>query len=282
MCRFVLYLGEPLTLDVLTTKPAHSLIHQSYQSRERPEPLNGDGFGIAWYADDLSDEPAVYRSTTPAWNNPNLRELARVTRSGCVLAHVRAATPPLPVTELNCHPFKHGRFSLMHNGFIPNFTSLRRRLLRELSEEAFALIAGSTDSEHLLAMFVDRHKNTEGTPLERMAAALRRTIADVVAFCAAADIATRPRLNVAVSDGRCAVVSRCCLDAAKADTLYVHRGKAYVCEQGECRMVATEAGTGAVLVASEPLSTEPGWEMVPVNHLVLIDEHRQVAIEPAA
>ena len=93
MCRFVMYFGEALTLDRLTTEPTHSLIHQSYKARERREPLNGDGFGIAWYAHDISPEPAVFRSTTPAWSNTNLRQLARVTTSGCVFAHVRAASP---------------------------------------------------------------------------------------------------------------------------------------------------------------------------------------------
>ena len=34
--------------------------------------------------------------------------VARVTKSRCVFAHVRAASPGLPVTELNCHPFAYG------------------------------------------------------------------------------------------------------------------------------------------------------------------------------
>jgi ergothioneine biosynthesis protein EgtC len=280
MCRFVLYLGEPLTLDALTTKPAHSLIHQSYKARERAEPLNGDGFGIAWYVSDLSDEPALYRSTKPAWNNPNLRELARVTRSGCVMAHVRAATPPLPVTQLNCHPFKHGAIAWMHNGFIPGFVGLRRELMSQLSDEAFNMIDGSTDSQLLLAMFVDRHAKTEGSEVGRLAEALQLTIANINEICAATGHAAKPHLNIAVSNGRCAVVSRCCLDEPTADSLYVHRGKAYVCEAGVCRMVATEADTGAVIVASEPLSTDPGWELVPVNHLVVIDQNRAVTIVP--
>ncbi len=58
MCRFVLYMGPPITLDQLTTQPEHSIIHQSYQARLREEPLNGDGFGISWYVPDISPEPA--------------------------------------------------------------------------------------------------------------------------------------------------------------------------------------------------------------------------------
>jgi glutamine amidotransferase len=92
MCRFVLYLGPRARLSSLIVDPGHSLIRQSVHSREREEPLNGDGFGIGWYAKDLSVEPAVFRSITPAWNNRNLQNLARVVASDCVLAHVRAAT----------------------------------------------------------------------------------------------------------------------------------------------------------------------------------------------
>src|SRR5690349_16561066 len=94
VCRFTFYRGEPLPLAQLITEPVHSLIHQSFHSDEREEPLNGDGFGLAWYVDG-SAEPALFRAVTPAWSNRNLRELARVTTSGCVLAHVRAATQVL-------------------------------------------------------------------------------------------------------------------------------------------------------------------------------------------
>jgi glutamine amidotransferase len=278
MCRFVMYLGEPLTLDLLTTRPTHSLIHQSYKARERKEPLNGDGFGLAWYAPDHGLEPALFRSTTPAWNNPNLRELARVTTSGCVLAHVRAATPPLPVIELNCHPFKSGRLALMHNGFIPGFAKLRRSILAEMSDAAFDLVKGSTDSEHILGMFVDRYEEESGA--DGLAMAMVQTLRDIERLCRDAGVEIAPRLNVAVSDGQNAVVSRCCAEEDGADSLYVHQGKAYSCEDGLCRMLSPDEGAGSVIVASEPLSDDPGWELVPVNHLVVIAADRSVRIQP--
>ena len=101
MCRFIAYLGHPLLISKLVTEPIHSLIHQSYHARERPEPLNGDGFGVAWFAPEFSPRPALFKDTTPAWNNENLREMAPVTRSRCILAHVRAASPNSSVHRLN-------------------------------------------------------------------------------------------------------------------------------------------------------------------------------------
>lgn len=282
MCRFVLYLGHPLTLDLLTTKPVHSLIHQSFKAEERHEPLNGDGFGIAWYVPSVAPEPAVFRSTTPAWNNANLRQLARVTSSHCILAHVRAATPPLPVTELNCHPFAHGRIALMHNGYIPYFGRVRRTLQQSLSDEAFQLIQGSTDSEHILAMFIDRLAAGDGEEgAEAMARALRETIVDLEVLLREAGIDHAPRLNLAVTDGEAAVVSRYCGSAPdKADSLYLHQGKRYVCEQGECRMIEPDASRAAVIVASEALSTDPGWDKVAANHLLVI--HRDGSVDTRA
>jgi hypothetical protein len=49
MCRFAMYLGPTLTLDSLIMRPSNSIVHQSFHSHERSEPLNGDGFGVAWY-----------------------------------------------------------------------------------------------------------------------------------------------------------------------------------------------------------------------------------------
>jgi len=79
MCRFVLYLGPEITVSSLVTEPEHSIIHQSYMSREREEPLNGDGFGLAWYAPHLTTHPALFKDISPAWNNDNLREMAALT-----------------------------------------------------------------------------------------------------------------------------------------------------------------------------------------------------------
>ncbi len=276
MCRFVMYLGPPITLDQLVTRPENSLIHQSFESQEREEPLNGDGFGVAWYVHDVGPEPAVFRSISPAWSNHNLHELARVTRSPCVLAHVRAATSGLSVSELNCHPFTAGRFAFMHNGDVGGFRHIRRQLLAGLSDGAFHAIRGSTDSEHLFAMFLDRAAGHMGEPdpALALARALYRTIRDVIA------VAPEPcYLNLAVSDGVHAAAARFTTDTPDAaDSLYWHSGKRYVCEGDVCRMVEPEVGHGTVLISSEPLSGDPGWERVPVNHLVVVQADRTARV----
>ena len=280
MCRFALYLGSEITVSSLVTEPENSIIHQSFHSHEREEPLNGDGFGLAWYVPEISEEPALFKDISPAWNNLNLLNLARVTRSSCVLAHVRAATHGLPVTRLNCHPFTWGHFAFMHNGGVAGFKKIRRPLLGRLSEEAFDLISGSTDSEHVFALFTDHYKKTSDgqSRIEAMASALTAAISDVEELTREAEVDEPSLLNLAVTDGKCAVVSRYISSSPeKANTLYVHSGRHYVCEEGVCRMVDPDEGTGAVIVASEPLSDDKGWDPVPPNNVVLV--HNDMRVE---
>lgn len=295
MCRFVIYLGQPITLDLLTTQPEHSIIRQSFKARLREEPLNGDGFGIAWYVPDVSREPALFRSIQPAWNNVNLLHLARVSRSPVILAHVRATTG-FAVSEPNCHPFNAGKFAFMHNGSVAEFRALKRELIDELSDDAFLWIHGTTDSEHLFALFRDHiAKHSQMGPMEAMAAAMQDVINDVERLTTAVGATRRSLLNMAVSDGERAVVSRYATLGSAAPSLWLRTGSAYVCHNGTCQMLngwpvpdecvgphASSGPTQTVIVASEPLTVEPGWQEVPQQHLVLIDADRRVELRQCA
>jgi predicted glutamine amidotransferase len=280
MCRFTMYLGPEILLSSLVTEPANSVIHQSFHSHLRDEPLNGDGFGVAWYAPEIVEEPATFRSVSPAWNNANLLSLARVVRSRCILAHVRAATQGLAVSEANCHPFTAGRLAFMHNGDLGGFAAIRRRLIGLLSDEAFSGVRGSTDSEHVFAWFRDRLAEQRGDDAaSRLADAVRDTVRGLVELGRTLGEDEPSYLNLAVTDGRVAVASRFTTDAPEnADSLFLNRGRRYVCDGGVCRMLSPEEGGGAVLVSSEPLSEEPGWETIPVNHLAIVREDRSLEL----
>lgn len=279
MCRFALYLGPPVRLSRLVTEPSNSIIHQSYDSKERLEPLNGDGFGVAWYVPALQPEPVVFRSTTPAWNNEPLLNLAPVTVSHCLLAHVRAATPGFSVTHLNCHPFRRKQFAFMHNGSVGGFSLIGRRIREELSDHAYNAIQGSTDSEHLLALMGDAYDvGTEEDPLDRLATALRSAITRVESHRETAGVEEMSYLNVAVTDGQCAIVSRYVSDGSEqAHSLYYATG-CLVVERGEGRVVGDGEGEPAVVVASEPLGPDTAWTPVPPNHLVRVGEDRTVEV----
>lgn len=279
MCRFALYLGEKITISSLVTEPVHSILHQSFHSHEREEPLNGDGFGIAWYPKD-SAEPAILKEVHPAWNSLNLRNVARVTRTSCLLAHIRAASPGLPVTQLNCHPFSRGGLSFMHNGTVGGFLGFKQRLVSELRPETFAALEGSTDSEHVFALITEAWNDLDDlAPLDRLEQAMRRGISRIEAMRETSGSNEPSLLNLALSDGKRAVVSRyVSAGETPANTLYVHSGRRYVCEEGMCRMIDPADAGGAVIVCSEPLSKDDGWDRVPRNHLVRVEDDLGVEV----
>jgi len=284
MCRFTFYLGPPIRLSTLLIEPDHSLIRQSTHSREREEPLNGDGFGVGWFARHHDADPAVFRSITPAWNNRNLHNLARVVASDCILAHVRAATQASGVNEANCHPFRYRQYLCMHNGDIGNFQRVRRRLLDTVSDEAFGNVFGSTDSEHLFAVFIDEMNRAgdDDEPAARMAAALERAIARVVAIVREHGDGEHSYLNVAISDGDHAVVSRV-VDPAdgEAQTLYYHVGDIYRVD-GAGEDDPWETRQPAIVVSSERLTASDAWQEVPVNHMVVISRRQRPTVRACA
>jgi len=141
-----------------------------------------DGYGVAYWTTAASDfdperrgaslmermRPVVYKSTRPALNDLNLNSLVTGTCSMGVLAHIRAGTVSLtddwtdpqgltPVVETNNHPFLFGRYAFAHNGVLSQFSHLKIRLLSSLRVHAAReAILGTTDSEHMAALFFER------------------------------------------------------------------------------------------------------------------------------
>ncbi|MGZ4493857.1 MAG: class II glutamine amidotransferase [Nocardioides sp.] len=144
MCRWLAYSGSPVHLEELLYKPANSLVVQSRHSKLGAETTNGDGFGIGWYGD--RETPGLFRSTEPAWNDRNLRDLCAHVSCGRVFAHIRASTGGA-VQQTNCHPFRHDNWLWMHNGSIASFPLVKRDLAVAVDPELFPDIEGSTDSE---------------------------------------------------------------------------------------------------------------------------------------
>jgi predicted glutamine amidotransferase len=284
MCRFTLYLGPPIRLDSLLIHPAHSLIRQSTHSNEREEPLNGDGFGVGWFASHFSEEPAVFRSITPAWNNRNLHNICRIVASDCILAHVRAATQSSGVNEANCHPFRYRQYLFMHNGDIGNFHAVRRPLMNSICDEAFNNIYGSTDSEHFFGVLIDEilGGNHDGDPCNRLASALDRTIVRVVDTVRLHGSGVSSFLNCALSDGDNAVVSRFADDTEHPpESLYYFLGDLYPrAEIDETREIGRDERS--VIISSERLTPDPAWEPIPPNYMAILRRNRPPELRPCS
>jgi glutamine amidotransferase len=285
MCRFTLYLGSPVRMSTLLTEPQHSLIKQSYESNERSEPLNGDGFGVGWYAPRLHSQPAQFHETTPAWNNQNLESIARVVASPCIMAHVRAASLGSLVNLSNCHPFGFGDYLLMHNGEVGNFHKIRRQLMETLTDDAFNVVRGSTDTEHLFAMFVDElirnqkslnpgkngHEGWDGLQLaEHLSRALQR----ILQIIQGRDDWEPSYLNVAVADGSHVAVCRF-TDASddEPESLHLLHGELYEPISKHFKDASLDEGE-SMIVSSEPLNQDGRWKDVSRNCMLVLDRKR--------
>lgn len=290
---------EPIRLSHLLTRPAHSIINQSFDSRlrlDRRRPINGDGFGVAYYPLDgelNEDGPCLFRAITPAWNNQNLDTLAEKTKSDLIFAHVRASTYGV-LSETNCHPFSYHNLTFMHNGGISNFKKIKRRFLAHLQDEYFTFIQGSTDSECSFALFLDTLDRMGYDPSRKegdfghtvLRKALLKTIEYIKDWTKEAnknEVNAEPSLlNFAVTDGSTVVVSRYVTSKTdEAASLHFSCGSSFVeYAPGEYRMERLDRNQDVIMVASEPLTFERGdWTAVPTNSILTI-KNQTVLLHP--
>ena len=268
MCRWIAYSGSPITLDELILKPARSLARQSLRAEQGAETTNGDGFGVGWY--DQRPEPGLFRSTTPAWSDPNLRELAAHVRSGLFFAHVRASTGS-PVQQTNCHPFRFGRWLWMHNGAIREFGRVKRELVLAVDPALFSHIEGSTDSE--LMFYLALTFGLESDPpdaVARMAALIEETGRRHA-------VAHPIQMTVATTDGARTWVFRYSSEGQSRSLYYSTDMRALrAMYPDNPRLAAVSDNTR--LIVSEPLSDLAGaWNEVPESSYGIVDgEHSEL------
>jgi glutamine amidotransferase len=261
MCRHTAYLGPPDTLASLLIDPPHSLYRQAWAPRrQRYGTVNADGFGIGWYAADAA--PARYRRGVPIWGDESLPDIARVTRSGAVLAAVRSATAGTARGAEAAAPFGRGPWLFSHNGVAEGWRDWAEQALvlsrrsrggdpRQAAPEAGGATSpglgdGSASGPSLLSAL---EALVDSAVLWALVLdGLRAGCAMDTALAATIDAVTAAggtgRFNFLLTDGRSIAATAC------GDTLWYR-----------------QAG-GAVTVASEPHDDEPGWTEVPDRHLL--------------
>lgn len=284
MCRYIAYLGTAVTLDSIILKPKGSLIRQSERARDTDVPLNGDGFGLAWYVPDIDPTPALFRSIQPAWNDANLLHLAPKIRSTCFFAHVRAAEVG-EISIANCHPFVYRENTFMHNGTVTGFNKIKRKLRNLLSDEIYDWIKGQTDSEHIFALFLHRFIESKlTTSPENFAKIFKQIILEIQALQQAVGVDEKEPtyLNFVVTNGKNMLALRYISDpAVKPASLYYSVGSEYQCVNGVCHMVPPGDRNKAVLIVSERLTNfKSEWIEVPSNHFLLVRENYSVDLVP--
>ena len=261
MCRWLAYSGSPIRLEELLVKRDRSLIDQSLHARQGATTTNGDGFGVGWYDD--GDTPRLYRSSHPAWNDRNLRELAAGISSPLFFAHIRASTGTA-VQETNTHPFRHGRRLWMHNGLIREFPRLRRELVVAVDESLFPSIEGTTDSETMFYLALTF--GLESDPVD----AVERMVGFVEETGHSHGVEHPIQMTIATTDGRTVWAFRYSSEGDSRSLYFSTRMDALKALYPESEELAGLSDETRVVV-SEPLGDLPGaWNEVPESHVGII------------
>ncbi|GGI98326.1 ergothioneine biosynthesis protein EgtC [Streptomyces brasiliensis] len=237
MCRHLAYLGPDEPLGRLLVDPPHGLYRQSWAPRrQRHGTVNADGFGVGWYAAG-DPAPARYRRTGPIWADPSFADLARVVRTGALLAAVRDATLPGADGEAAAAPFAAGRWLFSHNGAVAGWPQSAAPLVPGLPPVDLLSMEARTDSAFVWALVLHRLRADDDA-----GRALAETVREV------AEAAPASRLNLLLTDGETIAAT------TWGDTLW------YLAEPGR--------GT---VVASEPYDDDPRWQEVPDRTLLAAD-----------
>lgn len=234
MCRHLAYLGPEEPLGRFLVEPPHSLYRQSWAPRrQRYGTVNADGFGVGWYAED-DPVPARYRRAGPIWADLSFADLARVVRSGAVLAAVRDATLAGADAEAAAAPYASGPWLFSHNGAVAGWPRSLAGLTQTLPPADLLSMEARNDSAFVWALVLNRLRggDEEG-----------QALADTVLEVAAA--APASRLNLLLTNGESIAAT------AWGDTLW------YLSRPGR-----------STVVASEPYDDDPHWQEVPDRTLL--------------
>lgn len=271
MCRWITLIStDEMSMAAVVLNPSNSLVDQSVDASYHPgfpskynHTINADGFGVGWYHQ-RSPFPAVFKDTQPAWSNVNLQEICEATETSCLIAHVRAASPGMGVHLPNVHPFKAGRLLFCHNGAIKGFSTIKRKIMAQLTDEAFTHMKGTTDSECAFALLltnlskdgqgkVSPFEQTEPFGEDRLYSAMKRTIRQLEHVLQMANIpelfVDPTRMNFALTDGDTVICSRFCDRYPKVapPSLYFCYGHASLIQEVLCNpdMMENESQDGS-------------------------------------
>ena len=265
MCRWLAYSGSPIPIEEVLFKPAHSLVIQSLKARNSPTTMtNGDGIGVGWYG--RGGDARLYRSTNPAWNDRNLKELAADVESKMFLAHVRSSTGGA-VQQTNCHPFRFGKWLFMHNGEIHGWLQVKRDLAMAVDSTLYTSIEGTTDSELMffLALTFGLEKDPPG--------AIAKMVGLVEKVGRAHGIEKAIQMTLAIADGVRIWFFRYASPGCKPGSLYfstdIRELRKLYPDVPRFKTVSDETR----MVVSEPFVDLPGaWQEVPESTWGVIQE----------
>lgn len=251
MCRLYAFRSTEATkVECTLVHAQNALITQS--KGDLSGLTHSHGWGVVTYQD---HHPQLEKQAWAAYHGEHFeRAVARI-YSSSVIAHVRRATVGGAALE-NTHPFIHGNWTFAHNGTVPNFSSVKPRILAAMSPQHRNSIQGETDSEHVFRYaltLIDNHAELA------LSSIVRKVVLDVAQWAADVDPDASVGLNIILSDGEDMSGSRW------GRTLYsVERTGVYDCEICGFPHIHhnPDRSHQAVVIASEPITRED-WVEIP-------------------
>jgi predicted glutamine amidotransferase len=223
-----------------------------------------DGWGVAWRESDGTVR--TFRSTRPAYADPQLAEVLGDVRATGGILHLRWATPGLPVRVENNHPFVADGLGFAHNGAIRPVSGL----LALVPERERPTLTGDTDSERYFRVILDRAAGGD------LVAGIRAAITDI-------DAALTPSSLNALLLGEDLLVAVSVHDVDSAPTLGSPRAAAERASADETDPAKqgppeTEAGyfdlsyriDGDALVVASSGWPQRGWTVVPNGSALIV------------
>jgi len=251
MCRlFGLHAGDdPIRATFWLLDAPGSLAVQS----ER----NPDGFGIATFEPDGSVD--VEKRPVRAADDELFLRQSREECSRVYLAHVRYADTGLP-SPANTHPFVQDGRAFAHNGVVRDLDRLEREL-----GDAESLVAGDTDSERLFATITKAIRDHDGDVWAGIVAATGRLAAEVELYSLNFLLATADELWALryPEHNELFLLER--TPGGAQGGHHLDEASAH----GTLRLVSGEGvDRRVVVVASEPMDENPGWNEIESGELL--------------
>ncbi|NEO02795.1 MAG: class II glutamine amidotransferase, partial [Moorea sp. SIO3I7] len=159
----------------------------------------------------------------------------------------------------NCQPFSDRNFLFTHNGFIENFRpTLYQPIRSHIRDALYQKIEGTTDSEHIFALFLNELARVDGN----WEKALQGTLNTL--FKLAKPYGVKVLANIVISDGNQLIASRCAIGSTPPSLYWLQNAPHF---------------PNSVIIASEPLF--PGnWNPFPESSMICVGEDLKINMHP--
>lgn len=233
----------------------------SEQSRRNP-----DGTGVGVFGPD--GNPVLRKQPMAAWKDAEFATEARELTGTTFLAHVRYATTGA-IDVRNTHPFLQDGRLFAHNGTVEGIDLLDARIADLGVSE---LVAGQSDSERVGAIIAGEIRSAGGDVGTGLRNGLRWLAAEVPIFA----------LNILL----CTATDFWALRCPDTHELYLldrsdpARHSRFDMRSSRIRAHSDDLNSVAsVLLASEPMDTDPGWTELAPGELVHVDADLRITRE---